>query len=75
MHPEACIADNAVITGCVVIGEQSSIWFSAVIRGDVPPTRIGKRVSIQDLSCLHQSPNRPLLIEDDVTHHHQVTLH
>ncbi len=75
IHPEAFIADNAVITGDVVIGEQSSIWFSAVIRGDVAPTRIGKRVSIQDLSCLHQSPNRPLLIEDDVTIGHQVTLH
>lgn len=74
IHPEAFIADNAVITGDVVIGEQSSIWFLAVIR-DVAPTRIGKRVSIQDLSCLHQSPNRPLLIEDDVTIGHQVTLH
>ncbi len=50
IHPEAFIADNAVITGDVVIGEQSSIWFSAVIRGDVAPTRIGKRVSI------HPSP-------------------
>ncbi|MCY8858887.1 gamma carbonic anhydrase family protein [Bacillus atrophaeus] len=75
IHPTAFIADNATITGDVVIGEQSGIWFSAVIRGDVAPTRIGKRVNIQDLSCLHQSPNRPLLIEDDATIGHQVTLH
>ena len=41
IHPEAFIADNAVITGDVVIGEQSSIWFLPS-SGDVAPTRIGK---------------------------------
>lgn len=75
IHPTAFVADNATITGDVVIGEQSSIWFSVVIRGDVAPTRIGNRVNIQDLSCLHQSPNQTLLIEDDATIGHQVTLH
>lgn len=69
------IADFAVISGDVTIGADSSVWFSTVIRGDVAPTRIGKRVSIQDLSCLHQSPNTPLVIEDDVTIGHKVTLH
>ncbi|MGG4274939.1 gamma carbonic anhydrase family protein [Bacillus subtilis] len=71
IHPTAFIADNATITGDVVIGEQSSIWFSVVIRGDVAPTRIGNRVNIH----LHQSPNKTLLIEDDATIGHQVTLH
>ncbi|MGG0644914.1 gamma carbonic anhydrase family protein [Sporosarcina gallistercoris] len=69
------VADFAVISGDVTIGSDSSIWYSTVIRGDVAPTRIGKRVSIQDLSCLHQSPNNPLVIEDDVTIGHKVTLH
>lgn len=69
------VADFAVISGDVTIGADSSVWFSTVIRGDVAPTRIGKRVSIQDLSCLHQSPNSPLVIEDDVTIGHKVTLH
>ena len=69
------VADHAIISGDVTIGAESSIWFSTVIRGDVAPTIIGKRVSIQDLSCLHQSPNTPLLIEDDVTIGHKVTLH
>ncbi|REB06387.1 gamma carbonic anhydrase family protein [Sporosarcina sp. BI001-red] len=69
------IADFAIISGDVTIGTDSSVWFSTVIRGDVAPTRIGKRVSIQDLSCLHQSPNNPLVIEDDVTIGHKVTLH
>jgi carbonic anhydrase/acetyltransferase-like protein (isoleucine patch superfamily) len=69
------IADFTTITGDVIIGDESSIWFNTVIRGDVTPTVIGNRVNIQDQSVLHQSPNLPLIIEDDVTIGHQVTLH
>lgn len=69
------IADYVTITGDVTIGALSSIWFNTVIRGDVSPVIIGERVSVQDLSCLHQSPKFPLIIEDDVTIGHQVTLH
>lgn len=75
IHETAFIAKNATIIGDVTIGEHSSIWFQTVIRGDVEPTRIGKRVSIQDLSLIHQSKNYPVTIEDDVTVGHQVTLH
>ncbi|MEO4051843.1 gamma carbonic anhydrase family protein [Solibacillus sp. CAU 1738] len=75
IDPSAFIADYATITGDVTIGAETTIWFNTVIRGDVAPTIIGKRVSIQDLSCLHQSPNNPLIIEDEVTVGHQVTLH
>ena len=71
----AFIADYVTITGDVTIGPESTIWFNTVIRGDVAPTIIGSKVSIQDLSCLHQSPNNPLIIEDEVTIGHQVTLH
>ncbi|TQR14669.1 gamma carbonic anhydrase family protein [Psychrobacillus soli] len=71
----AFIADYVTITGDVTIGPESTIWFNTVIRGDVAPTIIGRKVSIQDLSCLHQSPNNPLIIEDEVTIGHQVTLH
>lgn len=69
------IADYVTITGNVMIGEESSIWFNTVIRGDVAPTIIGKKVNIQDNSVLHQSPNAPLIIEDGVTIGHQVILH
>ncbi|GAA0588237.1 gamma carbonic anhydrase family protein [Virgibacillus siamensis] len=69
------IAHDAEIIGDVTIDEQASIWFKTVIRGDVAPVRIGKRVSIQDLSMLHQSPGSPVIVEDDVTVGHQVTLH
>lgn len=71
----AFIADYVTITGDVTIGPESTIWFNTVIRGDVAPTIIGRKVSIQDLSCLHQSPNNPLIIEDEVTIGHQATLH
>ncbi|WP_164668305.1 gamma carbonic anhydrase family protein [Virgibacillus doumboii] len=69
------IANDATVVGDVKIDEQSSIWFKTVIRGDVAPTRIGKRVNIQDLSLIYQSPNLPVTVEDGVTVGHQVTLH
>ncbi|MBL4951894.1 gamma carbonic anhydrase family protein [Neobacillus sp. OS1-32] len=71
----AFIADFVTITGDVEIGEQSSVWFNTSIRGDVAPTRIGNKVNIQDNSVLHQSPNNPLILEDEVTIGHQVILH
>jgi carbonic anhydrase/acetyltransferase-like protein (isoleucine patch superfamily) len=71
----AFIADYVTITGDVEVGDETNIWFNTSIRGDVAPTIIGKRVSIQDNSVLHQSPNNPLIIEDDVTIGHQVILH
>ncbi|WP_085991507.1 gamma carbonic anhydrase family protein [Oceanobacillus senegalensis] len=75
IHETTFIAKDAVIIGDVTIDSESSIWFQTVIRGDVAPTCIGKRVSVQDLSMLHQSPDKPLIIDDDVTIGHQVTLH
>ena len=75
IHPSVFVAKNADIIGDVTIDEGSSIWFQTVIRGDVAPTHIGKRVNIQDLSLIHQSPDSPVIIEDDVTIGHQVTLH
>lgn len=71
----AFIADYVTITGDVTIGQESTIWFNTVIRGDVAPTIIGQKVNVQDLCCLHQSPNNPLVLEDEVTIGHQVTLH
>lgn len=75
ISPTSFIADYVTITGDVEVGDESSIWFNTVIRGDVAPTIIGKKVNIQDNSVLHQSPNNPLIIEDGVTIGHQVILH
>ncbi|GER66482.1 gamma carbonic anhydrase family protein [Weizmannia acidilactici] len=75
ISPTAYIADYVTITGDVEIGDESSIWFNTVIRGDVAPTRIGRRVNVQDNCVLHQSPNTPLILEDEVTVGHQAILH
>lgn len=75
ISPSAFIADYVTITGDVEIGDESSIWFNSVVRGDVAPTIIGKKVNVQDNSILHQSPNNPLILEDEVTVGHQVILH
>ena len=75
IDPTVFLGDGVVITGDVTIGKDSSIFYNTVIRGDVSPTMIGERVNVQDLCCLHQSPAHPLVIEDDVSIGHQVTLH
>ncbi|AQQ52755.1 gamma carbonic anhydrase [Planococcus lenghuensis] len=75
IDPSVFLADFTIVTGDVTIGPESSVWFNTVIRGDVAPTVIGRKVNIQDLCCLHQSPNNPLVLEDEVTVGHQVTLH
>lgn len=82
IDPTAFIAETAVIIGDVAIGPQSSIWYNCVARGDVNFIRIGARSNIQDLSMLHvthkknaDDPGAPLIIGDDVTVGHSVTLH
>ncbi|MCQ2199078.1 MAG: gamma carbonic anhydrase family protein [Paludibacteraceae bacterium] len=74
------LADNAALIGNVEIGEKSSIWFGAVIRGDVNSIKIGKNVNIQDGAVLHtlydKSP-KPSTIElgDNVSVGHNATIH
>src|SRR5690625_651106 len=75
IHSSVFVAKNADIIGDVTVEEDASVWFQTVIRGDVAPTNIGKRVNIQDLSLIHQSPQLPVTIHDDVTVGHQVTIH
>ena len=53
IHTSCFLADNAVVTGDVSIGKESSIWFNAVIRGDVNKVTIGERVNIQDNATIH----------------------
>lgn len=75
------IAPSADIIGDVEIGEGSSVWFQTVIRGDVNYIRIGKRTNIQDGSVLHVTRSKPpmkgapLILGDDITLGHRVTLH
>ncbi len=70
------IAENAIIIGDVVIGDNSSIWFGCVVRGDVNFIRIGERTNIQDLSVLHVTEGtNPLIIGNGVTVGHRCVLH
>ncbi len=70
------IAPSADVIGDVEIGEESSVWFNTVVRGDVHFIRVGHRTNIQDLSILHVTrKTHPLVIGDEVTAGHHVTLH
>jgi carbonic anhydrase/acetyltransferase-like protein (isoleucine patch superfamily) len=72
----AFVAEGALVIGDVEVGERSSIWFGAIVRGDVNAIRIGARTNIQDLSVVHvTSHTHPTSIGDDVTVGHRVTLH
>jgi carbonic anhydrase/acetyltransferase-like protein (isoleucine patch superfamily) len=69
IHPSAFIAPNAVLIGNVEVGEESSIWFGAVLRGDHPDygIRVGARTSIQDNCVLHVSARGATIVGDEVT--------
>ncbi len=70
------IADTAVVIGDVEIGNESSVWFNAVVRGDVNFIRIGDRTNIQDGSVLHVTHDKySLTIGNDVTIGHNATIH
>lgn len=70
------VAPNAIVLGDVEIGDDASVWFNCVVRGDVHWIRIGARSNIQDACCLHATNDRhPLLIEDEVSIAHNVMLH
>jgi len=77
IHETVFIAEDAVIIGDVEIGEQASIWYGCVVRGDVNFIRIGARTNIQDLTMIHVSRGAefPTIVETDVTVGHRVTLH
>lgn len=72
----AFIELSAQVVGDVTLGEESSVWFNCVLRGDVHHIRIGARTNIQDLSLIHVSRDLyPTVVGDDVTVGHHVVLH
>lgn len=71
----AWVADSAQVIGNVVLGEDSSIWFGTVIRGDTETITIGRGSNIQDASVLHTDMGKPLVVGENVTVGHQVMLH
>lgn len=76
IHPSVFLCDGVRIIGDVQIGEDSSIWFNTVIRGDIHYIKIGRRVNVQDMCMLHVTSGRfPLTLEDEVSIGHGVNLH
>jgi carbonic anhydrase/acetyltransferase-like protein (isoleucine patch superfamily) len=76
IHPSAFVEQSAQVIGDVHLGEEASIWFNAVVRGDVHYIRIGDRSNIQDNSVIHvRHHSHPTILEDQVTVGHSVTLH
>ncbi|MBI5643169.1 MAG: gamma carbonic anhydrase family protein [Deltaproteobacteria bacterium] len=76
LHDTVFVEESARIIGDVEIGEKSSIWFNAVVRGDVHYIRIGARTNVQDNSTLHVTKDIfPLIIGNDITIGHNVILH
>ena len=70
------LSENATIIGDVIVGDYSSIWFNAVLRGDVNPIRIGTRVNIQDGCMLHTLHKKSVVeIGDNVTIGHNAIIH
>jgi carbonic anhydrase/acetyltransferase-like protein (isoleucine patch superfamily) len=69
------LAPGAQLIGNVILGEDASVWFNAVLRGDNEPITIGARSNIQDGSVLHTDPGAPLTIGEGVTVGHKVMLH
>ncbi|HVU88955.1 MAG TPA: gamma carbonic anhydrase family protein [Pirellulales bacterium] len=75
IHPSVYLAEGVRIAGDVTIGEDSSLWFNAVIRGDCAPIRIGRRTNIQDNAVIHADPGFPCTIGDGATIGHTAIVH
>jgi carbonic anhydrase/acetyltransferase-like protein (isoleucine patch superfamily) len=71
----AYIAPSADVIGAVDVGENSSVWFQCVLRGDIEPIRVGANSNIQDGSILHTVIGAPVSVGDWVTVGHRVVLH
>lgn len=70
------LADGSVVSGDVEIGEESSLWFGTVVRGDVNRVRIGARTNLQDHTVVHVTARtHPTTVGDDVTVGHRAVLH
>src|SRR5688500_3001990 len=76
IHPTVFVADDSLVIGDVEIGEDSSVWFGSILRGDVNYIRIGARTNIQDLTVIHvSSRTHPTVLDDEITVGHRVVLH
>jgi carbonic anhydrase/acetyltransferase-like protein (isoleucine patch superfamily) len=73
--PSAWVADSAQVIGKVELGEEASVWFGAILRGDTDWLRIGRGSNVQDGSVLHTDAGIELVVGENVTIGHKVMLH
>lgn len=69
------VGEGVKLIGDVTVGEEASVWFNAVLRGDLAPVVIGARSNIQDGSIGHVNENQPLIVEDEVSVGHGAIIH
>ena len=75
IHPSVFIAPGAHVIGDVRLGAGSSVWFAAVLRGDLHPIRVGKNTNIQDGSVVHVDRDKACVLGDNIVVGHQATVH
>ena len=75
LHPSVFVAPGAHVIGDVTVGKDSSIWFAAVLRGDIHSIRVGKNTNIQDGCVLHVDRDRSCVLKDGIVMGHQSTAH
>jgi carbonic anhydrase/acetyltransferase-like protein (isoleucine patch superfamily) len=75
VHPSAFIAPTAVVLGDVILGEESSVWYTAVLRADSAPIRIGSQVNLQDGAIVHVDEGIPCTVGNRVAIGHRAILH
>ena len=75
IHSSVFVAPGAHVIGDVAIGRGSSVWFTAVLRGDIHFIRIGKNTNIQDGCLVHVDRDKPCVLKDGVIMGHQATAH
>ena len=75
VHPEAWVADTAVVIGDVQLAAGASLWPTAVARGDVCPVVVGEGSNVQDGAVLHGDADQPVTIGADVTIGHRAVVH
>ena len=75
VDPTVFVAPTASVVGQVALGPNSSVWYGAVLRGDINNIQVGARSNIQDLSVLHVENELPCIVGNDVTVGHRAILH
>ena len=75
IHPSVRLAEDAVVTGGVTLGEDVTVWYGAVLRGDVDSIRVGKGCNLQDHVTVHCAEGLPTVLGENVVVGHGAILH